>query len=190
MLKIAGQLNLNDPSLLDLIDTLNNRFVQNKQRHADIDWQMVLARINSNKEKLVCLYEMERTGGEPDVIEMDSETGEIIFYDCSAESPAGRRSLCYDKAGWDSRKDNKPIGSAMEMACQMGIEMLNEQQYLKLQSIGKFDTKTSSWICTPEPMRNLDGALFGDCRYNRVFFYHNGASSYYGARGFRGLVKV
>ena len=133
---------------------------------------------------------MERTCGEPDVVGMDSETGEIIFYDCSAESPSGRRSLCYDKAAWDSRKDNKPIGSAMEMAHQMGIEMLNEQQYLKLQSLGKFDTKTSSWILTPEPMRNLDGALFGDCRYNRVFFYHNGASSYYGARGFRGVLKV
>ncbi len=159
-------------------------------RHKGLEWANVQARLEANPEKLWSLDEMEITGGEPDVVGQDKTTGEYIFYDCSAESPKGRRSVCYDRAALESRKEHKPANSAMDMAADIGIEILTEEQYRELQQLGTFDTKTSSWIITPPDIRKLGGALFGDCRYGHVFVYHNGAESYYGARGFRGSLRV
>ena len=180
-----------DAVLLDeLITTLNDRFSNNMHRHKGIDWSSIKARLDTNPAKLQALYEMERTGGEPDVIDIDEKTSEFIFYDCSPESPTGRRSICYDREALDSRKKNKPGGNAIEMASSLGIEMLTEGQYRKLQDLGEFDQKTSSWVKTPAKIRDLGGALFCDRRYDHIFVYHNGAESYYAARGFRGRLKV
>lgn len=173
-----------------LINTLKERFEKNRTRHKTIDWDKVEARLKLNPGKLWSLNEMETTGGEPDVVGCDSKSGEIIFFDCATESPAGRRSFCYDPEALQSRKENKPKNSAMQMATDMGIELLTEEQYRSLQTLGKFDLKTSSWVKTPENIRELGGAIFCDRRYNTVFVYHNGAESYYAARGFRGMLKV
>jgi len=173
-----------------LISTLKARFEKNMQRHKSIAWPAVQARLEANTDKLWSLNEMESTGGEPDVVEQDKSTGEYVFYDCSAESPKGRRSFCYDNEALESRKENKPADSAVAMASTMGIELLDETQYKALQKLGEFDLKTSSWVKTPAVIRNLGGAVFCDRRYNTVFLYHNGAESYYAARGFRGLLKV
>lgn len=174
----------------DLIKTLKDRFAKNMRRHAEIDWNTVQAKLEACPEKMHVLCEMERTGGEPDVVDYDEKTNEFIFCDCSPESPVGRRSLCYDREALYSRKENKPSGSALEMAFTLGIEILTEQQYRELQALGEFDRKTSSWVKTPEKVRALGGALFCDRRYDQVFVYHNGAESYYSARGFRGWLKV
>jgi hypothetical protein len=174
----------------DLLKALQARFERNKNRHRGLDWAAVLSKLEVNAEKVWSLSEMERTGGEPDVVGQDKNTGEYIFYDCSAESPKDRRSLCYDREALDSRKENKPKGSALEMAAAMGIEVLAEEQYRELQKLGEFDTKTSSWVKTPASVRKLGGALFCDRRYNTVFVYHNGAESYYAARGFRGSLRI
>lgn len=173
-----------------LIAVLEHRFEENGSRHRGIAWSHVLSRISSNPDKLRSLQEMEATGGEPDVIGQDTTTGQVIFCDCSAESPGGRRSLCFDRDALNSRKENKPEGSAMEMAAAIGIELLTEAQYRDLQKLGCFDAKTSSWIETPAAIRKLGGALFCDRRYDTVFVYHNGAQSYYAARGFRGILRV
>ncbi|HRE26516.1 MAG TPA: DUF4256 domain-containing protein [Anaerolineales bacterium] len=174
----------------DLLDTLKARFEKHGQRHPEIDWADVLARLERHPEKVWSLHEMEQTGGEPDVVGHDKATGAFIFMDCSAESPSERRSLCYDRAALDSRKEAKPRSSALEMAAAMGVELLTEAQYRALQKQGKFDLKTSSWVQTPGPIRKLGGALFCDRRYDAVFVYHNGAESYYAARGFRGVLEV
>jgi Protein of unknown function (DUF4256) len=174
----------------DLLKTLKERFSKNMQRHAGIDWQSVQAKLKASPKKLQALSEMERSGGEPDVIGRDEVTGEIIFCDCSPESPSHRRSICYDQKALDSRKENKPNGNAVEMASAIGIKILTEQQYRQLQTLGDFDKKTSSWIETPSEIRKLGGALFCDRRYDHVFVYHNGAESYYAARGFRGRLNV
>ncbi|MFD1140386.1 DUF4256 domain-containing protein [Larkinella insperata] len=173
-----------------LLSTLRVRFEKNTNRHQDLQWADVQARLEANDEKLWSLHAMEETGGEPDVVDYDQKTGEYVFYDCSAESPKGRRSVCFDRAGWESRKENKPENTAMEMAADLGIELLSEEEYRALQQLGKFDTKTSSWVQTPAEIRKLGGALFCDRRYDTVFLYHNGAESYYAARGFRGSLKV
>lgn len=174
----------------DLIQILKTRFQKNANRHPGLEWDKVLVRLEAQPEKLWSLNEMEQTGGEPDVIGQDKNTGEFIFADCSAESPKGRRSYCYDRAAWESRKEYKPENNVIDVAAEMGIELLTEEQYRNLQHLVQFDTKTSSWIITPEEIRKLGGALFCDRRYNQVFLYHNGAESYYAARGFRGLLKV
>ncbi len=174
----------------ELLHVLKNRFKSNMDRHKGLEWDKVQAKLEAHPEKLWSLREMEDTGGEPDVVNYDKKTGEYTFYDCSPESPKGRRSVCYDPEALESRKQHKPAHSAIGMAAEMGIEILSEAQYQELQQLGKFDTKTSSWINTPTDVRALGGAIFGDWRYGRVFFYHNGAESYYGARGFRGLLKV
>lgn len=181
---------MNSVLLNELINTLKTRFEKNPGRHQDVDWAAVVAKLTASPEKLNTLFEMERTGGEPDVIGMDDTTGEFIFCDCSAESPSGRRSICYDRAALESRKQHKPNGSAVEMASSMGIELLTEEQYRALQQLGEFDRKTSSWVQTPINIRELGGALFCDRRYNQIFLYHNGAESYYAVRGFRGLLRV
>lgn len=173
-----------------LLKILEIRFEKNMNRHKDLDWNKVQEKLEANPEKLWSLDEMERTEGEPDVVGFDKKTNEYIFYDCSAESPKGRRSLCYDHEALEKRKENKPSGSAINMATEMGIEILNAEQYNELQKLGNFDAKTSSWIITPGDIRKLGGALFSDFRYNTVFVYHNGAESYYAARGFRGLLRV
>ncbi len=173
-----------------LLNTLKSRFEKNMNRHPGLDWAKVQARLEANPEKLRSLSEMETTGGEPDVIGQDKKTGEYIFYDCAADSPKGRRSICYDREALDSRKEHKPKSSATDMASSMGIELLTEQQYRELQKLGEFDTKTSSWIKTPPEIRKLGGALFCDRRFNMVFVYHNGAESYYAGRGFRGALRV
>jgi hypothetical protein len=174
----------------EILATLKHRFEQNRNRHIGIDWSVVLERLEARPEKLRSLHEMERTGGEPDVVGQDPLTGELIFTDCSAESPTGRRNVCYDHEALEARKNFKPGDSAIHMASVMGVELLNEDQYRQLQTIGKFDAKTSSWVMTPLKIRKLGGALFCDRRYDTVFVYHNGADSYYGARGFRGQLKV
>jgi hypothetical protein len=175
-----------------LLRTLKSRFEKNMNRHKGLEWTKVHAKLDpeSSGEKLWSLNEMERTGGEPDVVGHDKKTGEYIFYDCSAESPKGRRSICYDREALESRKEHKPEDSAIEMAADMGIELLSEEQYRELQQLGKFDTKTSSWVKTPSNIRELGGAIFCDRRYDHVFMYHNGAESYYAARGFRGSLRV
>ena len=181
----------------ELLRALKARFEKNMNRHKGLEWAKVKAKLEAclsgrqaNTEKLWSLMEMERTGGEPDVVGLDSKTGEYIFFDCSAESPNGRRSVCYDREGLDSRKEHKPENSAMDMAAAMGVELLSEEQYRELQELGNFDTKTSSWVKTPADIRKLGGALFCDHRYDHVFVYHNGAESYYGVRGFRGSLRV
>jgi hypothetical protein len=174
----------------ELLNQLQTRFEKNKDRHKNINWLQVEEKLIANPAKLCSLYEMERTGGEPDLIAQDNTTGDYLFYDCSAETPAGRRSVCYDREGWESRKENRPENNALDMAAAMGIEILTEEQYRTLQAFGPFDTKTSSWIKTPADIRKLGGALYGDYRYGHVFIYHNGAQSYYAVRGFRGLLKV
>src|SRR5688572_17798039 len=173
-----------------LLNTLKSRLEKNKNRHEGPEWAKVHAKLHANSEKLWSLNAMESTGGEPDVIGQDRKTGEYIFYDCSAESPKERRSLCYDHEALESRKEHKPENSAFEMAADMGIELLTEEQYRELQKLGNFDTKTSSWLITPADIRKLGGAIFGDYRYGTVFIYHNGAESYYAARGFRGSLRV
>ncbi|QXU41858.1 DUF4256 domain-containing protein [Pedobacter sp. D749] len=174
----------------ELLYTLKTRFEKNMERHKGIEWIKVQAKLEANADKLWVLDEMEVTGGEPDIVDYDEKTGEYIFYDCSAESPKGRRSICYDLEGLESRKEHQPENNAIDMAAAMGIELLTEEQYRFLQQLGQFDTKTSSWIVTPSGIRKLGGALFGDRRYDHVFVYHNGAQSYYAARAFRGLLKV
>jgi Protein of unknown function (DUF4256) len=174
----------------ELLNTLKTRFEKNMKRHKSIEWTKVQAKLEANTGKLWSLNEMERTGGEPDVVGHDKKTGEYIFYDCSPESPKGRRSICYDHEALEARKEHKPENSAIEMAADMGIELLTEEQYRELQQLGNFDTKTSSWIITPPGIRKLGGALFGDYRYGQVFVYHNGAESYYAARGIRGSLRV
>lgn len=174
----------------EIISTLKARFEKNMNRHEGVEWAKVQAKLETNTEKLWSLYEMERTEGEPDVIGYDKELDEYIICDCSAESPKGRRSVCYDREALESRKKNKPENSAMDMANEMGIDILTEEQYRELQKLGNFDLKTSSWVKTPDDIRKLGGAIFCDKRYNTVFKYHNGADSYYAARGFRGSLRV
>ena len=181
---------LSEEQSQELLKVLEIRFEKNMNRHKDLDWNKVQEKLEANPEKLWSLDEMERTEGEPDVVGYDDKTNEYIFYDCSAESPKGRRSLCYDHEALEKRKENKPAGSAINMAAEMGIEILNAEQYNELQKLGSFDAKTSSWIITPADIRKLGGALFSDFRYNTVFVYHNGAESYYAARGFRGSIRV
>ena len=174
----------------DLLRALKARFEKHTSRHRGLEWGAVYARLESNTDKLWSLNEMERTGGEPDVVGHDKKTGEYTFYDCSAESPNGRRSVCYDREALESRKEHKPGNSAIDIAVAMGIEILSEKQYRELQTVGQFDTKTSSWVKTPPEIRRLGGAIFCDRRYDHVFVYHNGAESYYAARAFRGSLKV
>ena len=174
----------------ELVNALKTRFEKNMNRHKGLEWAKVQEKLEAKPEKLWSLNEMERTGGEPDVVGFDKKTGEYIFYDCSAESPKDRRSVCYDRAALDARKENKPKDSALDMAAAIGIELLTEEQYRELQKLGKFDVKTSSWVQTPSDIRKLGGALYCDRRYDHVFLGHNGADSYYAARGFRGSLKV
>ena len=185
-----GAKSLSIPQQEELLLTLEERFAENPHRHKGIQWAKVRAKLEKNPKKLWSLSEMERTGGEPDVIGQDKKTGEFLFCDCSAETPKDRRSICFDREALDSRKEHKPRTSAMEMATAMGIEMLTEEQYRDLQKLGEFDTKTSSWVQTPDDIRELGGALFCDRRFGHVFLYHNGAESYYAVRGFRGLLRV
>lgn len=174
----------------ELLITLNARFVKNMNRHQGLEWSKVETKLGANWAKLWSLSEMENSGGEPDVVGYDSATGEYLFYDCAAESPKGRRNVCYDHEALESRKEYKPLNSAMNMAAAMGVDLLSEEQYRQLQQLGKFDTKTSSWLKTPAGIRKLGGAIFGDYRYGTVFIYHNGAESYYAARGFRCSLRV
>ncbi len=174
----------------ELLSALKARFEKNMNRHKGLEWAKVQAKLRANTEKLWSLNEMERTGGEPDVVDHDKKTGEYIFYDCSAESPIGRRNVCYDREAMEARKEHKPENNAVDMAAAMGIELLTEEQYRELQEPGNFDTKTSSWVKTPSDIRKLGGALFCDHRYNNIFLYHNGAASYYAVRGFRGSLRI
>jgi len=174
----------------ELLSALKSRFEKNMNRHKGLEWAKVQAKLEANSEKLWSLNEMERTGGEPDIVGHDKTTGEYIYYDCSAESPKGRRSLCYDREALESRKEHKPKNNAMDLAAAIGIELLTEEEYRGLQEFGNFDTKTSSWVKTPADIRKLGGAIFADYRYGHVFVYHNGAESYYAARGFRGSLRV
>jgi hypothetical protein len=181
---------LSPKQIEELLRTLKARFKKNMSRHKGLEWAKVQARLEANPEKLWSLNEMERTGGEPDVVGQEEKTGEYVFFDCSAETPKDRTSVCYDREGWESRKEHRPTTAAMDMAAAMGIELLTEEQYLELQKLGEFDTKTSSWVKTPANIRKLGGALYCDRRYDRVFVGHNGAQSYYGTRGFRGSLRV
>lgn len=181
---------LSRPDQNSLLEILRQRFAQHPHRHQGIEWSRVLQRLEKQPDKLWSLHAMQRTGGEPDVIGRDTRTQELLFCDCAAESPMGRRSLCYDRAALDARKQHKPAGSALDLAAEMGVRLLSEEQYFQLQQLEPFDTNTSSWLLTPPEMRQLGGALFGDYRFGRVFIYHNGAESYYGARGFRALLRV
>lgn len=174
----------------DLLKTLKARFEKNMNRHKSLDWTKIETKLKSQPEKLWSLNQMEITGGEPDVVEYDKKTGKYIFYDCSPESPNGRRSLCYDREALNARKEFKPKNSALDVAAEMGIEILTEEQYRELQKLGKFDTKTSSWVKTPPEIRKLGGAIFCDCRYDHIFVYHNGAESYYASRAFRGSLNI
>lgn len=184
------KLTLSAKQTAELLKALQSRFEKNMNRHPGLDWTEIRAKLEANPDKLRSLSEMEQTGGEPDVVGHNSKTGEYVFCDCSDESPKGRRSLCYDREALDSRKENKPKGSAAERAAAMGVELLSEEQYRELQKLGEFDTKTSSWVNTPANIRKLGGALFCDRRFDTVFLCHNGAESYYAARGFRGSLKV
>lgn len=181
---------LSPEQVKELLSVLKARFEKNMNRHKGLEWVKVQATLEDNTDKLWSLYEMERTGGEPDVVSYDEKTGEYFFYDCSAETPKGRRNVCYDREGLESRKEHKPENNAVDMAAAMGLEILTEEQYRELQKLGNFDTKTSSWVNTPSDIRKLGGALFGDRRYNNVFIYHNGAPSYYSVRGFRGSLRI
>jgi len=174
----------------ELVKELKARFEKNTKRHKGLNWEKVQARLDKDPKKLQILAEMERTGGEPDVVAFDKKTGQIVFFDCSPESPKGRRSLCYDRAAWESRKEHKPADTAVDMAAAIGIELLTEDEYRDLQKLGEFDLKTSSWVKSPDDVRKLGGAIFCDRRFDRVFTYHNGAESYYAARGFRGSLRV
>jgi len=174
----------------EFLAELQDRFEKNMNRHRGLEWAKVRSRLETSPEKLWSVSEMERTGGEPDVVGFDKKSGEFVFYDCSAESPKGRRSLCYDRQAWESRKEHKPENNAVDVAAAMGIGILTENEYRELQKLGEFDLKTSSWVKTPADIRDLGGALFCDRRYNTVFTYHNGAESYYAARGFRGSIRV
>lgn len=174
----------------EFLTELKTRFEENMNRHKGLEWVKVRAKLEADAKKLWTLSEMDRTGGEPDVVGFDKKTGEYIFYDCSPESPKGRRSLCYDREAWESRKEHKPATSALDMAAVMGVKILTEEEYQELQSLGHFDLKTSSWLETRSDIRDLGGAIFGDYRFGRVFVYHNGAESYYGARAFRGSLRV
>lgn len=187
---MSGNRKLSQKQEVDLLQELEIRFDRNKTRHKNLNWEKIQKKLEANPEKLWSLNEMERTGGEPDLIAYDKKKDEYIFYDCSAETPKGRRSFCYDRKALEARKEHKPKNSAIDMANAMGIELLTEEQYRELQTLGHFDTKTSSWIQTPTSIRNLGGALFADFRYGAVFIYHNGADSYYAARGFRGCLRV
>jgi Protein of unknown function (DUF4256) len=187
---MAGKRKLTTEQRVELLDALKTRFDKHLRRHRGIDWAVVQSRLEANPDKLWSLHEMARTGGEPDVIGRDKTTGELVFCDCAAESPSGRRSTCFDRAGWESRKEARPATSAVEMAEAMGVEMLTEAEYRNLQTLGEFDLKTSSWVQTPASVRLLGGALFCDKRYGQVFVYHNGAQSYYAARGFRAILRV
>jgi hypothetical protein len=182
--------NLSPEHRVELLTELKERFEKNMSRHKGLRWSDVEAKLTADPAKLWSLSELERTGGEPDVVGFNKQTGEFIFYDCSPESPKGRRSLCYDRAAWESRKEHKPDSDAVSVATAMGVEMLTEEQYRELQKLGEFDMKTSSWLETPTEIRALGGAIFGDYRFGRVFTYHNGAESYYGARAFRGSLRV
>jgi hypothetical protein len=186
----SGKKDLSSGQRQELLSALSARFEKNMNRHKGLEWSKVQTKLEANTEKLWSLHEMERTGGEPDVVGHDKKTGEYIFYDCSAESPKARRSLCYDREALDSRKEAKPRDSATDMALAMGIELLTEEQYRELQKLDNFDTKTSSWVKTPSDIRKLGGAIFCDRRFDTVFVYHNGAESYYAARGFRGSLRV
>jgi hypothetical protein len=186
----TNQKGLSPEQCEELLNALKTRFEKNLNRHKNLDWAEVQAKLEANPEKLWSLNEMERTGGEPDVVGYDEKTGETIFYDCSAESPKGRTNVCYDREALEARKKFKPEDTAMDMAAAMGIEILTEEQYRELQTLGNFDTKTSSWLKTPSEIRKLGGAIFADRRYGHVFVYHNGADSYYGVRGFRGSLRV
>ncbi len=186
----SNKMQLSPQQREELLRALKARFEKNMNRHRGLEWAKAQAKLEANIEKLRSLHEMERTGGEPDVVGHDKKTGEYIFYDCSAESPKGRRSLCYDREALESRKEHKPGNNAIDMAAAMGIELLTEEQYRELQKLGDFDTKTSSWVKTPSDIRKLGGALFCDRRYDNVFVYHNAAESYYAARGFRGSLSV
>jgi hypothetical protein len=190
MKSVKTKRELSPAQLEELLRTLKTRFEKNMNRHKGLEWTKAHARLEASPERLWSLGEMERTGGEPDIVGHDKATGEYIFFDCSAESPKGRTSLCYDREALDSRKEYKPKNSATDMAAAMGIELLTEEQYRELQKLGEFDTKSSTWVKTPPDMRKLGGALFGDRRFGRVFFYHNGAESYYSGRGFRGSLRV
>lgn len=174
----------------ELLETLRARFEAHPLRHPEADWNAVRSKLEANPGKLWSLYEMERTGGEPDLVDYDQKSGEYLFFDCSPESPKGRVAVCYDRKGLESRKEHRPKHAAVEMAAEMGLELLTEAQYHDLQKLGEFDTRTSSWVKTPAELRQLGGALFGDRRFGRVFIYHNGAQSYYSARGFRGVLRV
>ena len=187
---MAIKKNLSHKDRVELLTELKDRFEKNSSRHKGIKWADVEGKLNHNPDKLWSLGEMERTGGEPDVVGFDKKSGEYIFFDCSAETPKGRRSLCFDRAAWESRKEHKPESDAVTMAKSMGVEILTEEQYTELQTLGEFDLKTSSWIATPPEVRKLGGAIFCDRRFGRVFTYHNGAESYYAARGFRGMLRV
>ena len=188
--KVGNKKELSPEQREELLTTLKARFEKNTNRHQGLEWAKVRARLETNAEKLWALSEMERTGGEPDVVGQDQQTGAYVVYDCSPESPKGRTSLCYDREALDSRKEHKPKSSAMDMAAAMGAELLTEEQYQELQRLGNFDTKSSSWLKTPGNIRKLGGAIFGDRRFGRVFVYHNGAESYYSGRGFRGWLRV
>jgi len=192
MSKVETKKELSPEQREELLRTLKARFEKNMNRHKGLEWAKVQAKLNpgSSGEKLWSLNEMERTGGEPDVVGYDKKTDEYIFYDCSAESPKGRRNVCYDREALESRKEHKPENNAIELATTMGIEILTEEEYRELQKLGNFDTKTSSWVKTPSEIRKLGGAIFCDCRYGNIFMYHNGAESYYSARAFRGSLRV
>lgn len=189
-MKANNNLELSLEHCKTILKTLQSRFEKHMNRHEGLEWNKIQAKLEANSNKLWSLNEMEQSGGEPDVVGFDKTTGEYIFYDCSAESPVGRRSVCYDLEGLESRKEHKPKNNAIDMAAAMRIELLSEEQYRELQKLGNFDSKTSSWVKTPSEIRKLGGAIFCDRRYNKVFVYHNGAESYYGSRGFRGLLKV
>ncbi|MBN1202641.1 MAG: DUF4256 domain-containing protein [Anaerolineae bacterium] len=190
MSKKAPPMELSAEQRVELLKALKARFEKNMNRHQGLEWAEVQAKLDANLEKLWSLYEMERTGGEPDVVGHDEATGEFIFYDCSAESPKGRRNVCYDREGLEARKEHKPENNAVDMAVAMGIELLTEKQNRELQKLGEFDTKTSSWLKTPADIRKLGGAVFADRRYDTVFVYHNSAPSYYSSRGFRGSLRA
>ena len=180
----------NKTNFEELLKTLQNRFEKNKNRHPDLTWDDIQKKLLANPNKLESLFKMEETGGEPDVVDFDKQSGEFVFFDCSPESPKERRSFCYDKEAWDKRKEHKPKNNAVDFATSIGISLLSEEDYRHLQKLGSFDSKTSSWLETPENIRKLGGAIFGDFRFDTVFVYHNGAESYYAARGFRGKLKV